>query len=54
MLNLHKKERNLMTETELSNITQMQKVNSLLLKKKVGKVSRDKQLRFQAELLTLK
>ena len=54
MLNLHKKERNLMTEIELSNITQMQKVNSLLLKKKVGKVSRDKQLRFQAELLTLK
>jgi hypothetical protein len=51
MLNLDKKDRNLMTEKELQNITQMQKFNALLLKKGLGKTTRIKQLRLQAELL---
>lgn len=54
LLNLTNKERNLMTEKELSNITLMQKQNSILLKKKVGKDARIKQLASLAELLTFK
>jgi len=50
-LGLSKKDRNLMTEKELSNITIMQKVNSMLLEKKIGKEARIKQLKFQAEVL---
>jgi len=53
MLNLENKERNLMTEKELNSITQMQKLNALLLKKNVGKVTRVKQLELQAELLNI-
>ena len=47
------KPRNEMTEQELSNITQLQKFNSLLLKKRIGKVARIKQLKIMAEALNL-
>jgi len=52
LLGLSKKDRNLMSETELSNITIMQKLNSILLEKKMGKDTRIKQLTLQAEVLT--
>jgi len=52
MLGLSKKDRNLMTETELSNITIMQKLNSVLLERKTGKDARNKHLKLQAEVLT--
>jgi hypothetical protein len=51
LLNVNK-ERNLMSEIELSNITLMQKQNAIMLRKKVGKDARIKQLRILAELLT--
>lgn len=53
ILNLNSKERNLMTEKELKSITQMQKLNALLLKKKIGKGARIKQLKLQSELLDI-
>jgi len=54
LLGLKSKDRNLMTENDLSNITQMQRMNSLLLRKNIGKDSRIKQLTLQAEMLTFK
>jgi len=54
LLGLEKKDRNLMTEEELRHITQMQKLNILLLKKRVGKDQRIKQLKLLSELLTTK
>ena len=45
-------DRNDMTEKELSNVTQLQKLNSMLLRDRVGKDSRLKQLKLQARLLT--
>jgi len=54
LLGLKSKDRNLMTEKDLSNITQMQRMNSLLLRKNIGKDSRIKQLTLQAEMLTFK
>lgn len=53
MLNLEKKERNLMTEKELNSITLMQKLNSMLLEKNIGKDARIKQLKLQSELLKI-
>lgn len=53
LLNLDSKERNLMTEKELSSITQMQKLNTLLLEKNIGKDARVKQLILQSELLKI-
>jgi len=51
LLGLSNKTRNLMTEKELNNITQMQKLNSLLLQKGKGKAARINQLKLQAEVL---
>lgn len=53
MLGLKDKDRNEMSEKELSNITQMQKLNAMLLRRNMGKVARDKQLMLQAELLNV-
>ena len=53
MLNLERKERNLMTEKELNSITQMQKLNAMLLEKNIGKDARIKQLTLQSELLKI-
>lgn len=53
LLGLDKKDRNEMTEKELNSITHLQKVNSLLLRKKTGKDARIKQLMFQAEALKI-
>jgi len=53
ILKLHKKDRNLMTENELNTITVLQKTNVLLLRKKVGKDARIKQLMLQAEILNI-
>lgn len=53
LLKLEKVERNLMTEKQLSAITQLQKLNSILLKDKVGKEARIKQLQLQARLLSI-
>jgi len=47
------KPRNELSELELNNITQMQKLNSLLLRDNVGKESRIKQLKQQARLLNM-
>lgn len=51
LLGVSKKDRNLMTEKELSSITQMQKLNSILITRGVGLDARIKQLELQAELL---
>lgn len=51
LLGLGYKDRNDMTEQDLNNITMMQKLNTMLLENNVGKISRIKQLKFQAELL---
>ena len=53
LLKLDKKDRNLMSEKELKSITQLQKLNSLLLSDKIGKDSRVKQLKLQARLLSI-
>ena len=53
LLNLSKKERNLMTEKELNNITIMQKANSIYMNKGMGKVKRYKLLEMQAEILNI-
>lgn len=53
LLKLSKKERNLMTEKELNCITQMQKLNSILIQKGIGKDARIKQLEINAEALKL-
>jgi len=53
MLGLRKKHRNIMTEKELNDITQLQKLNALLLRKRVGKEARIKQLKLQVELLNV-
>ena len=45
------KNRNEMTEKDLNNITQLQKMNSLLISKNVGKDSRVKRLKELAEIL---
>lgn len=53
LLDVDKKSRNEMTEKELNSITHLQKVNSLLLRKKTGKAARIKQLMFQSEALKI-
>lgn len=53
ILGLKKTERNVMTEKQLNTITQLQKLNTLLINKGVGKASRIKQLELQAELQTI-
>lgn len=53
LLGLSKKERNVMTEKELSNITQMQKLNSILITRGIGVEARVRQLELQAELLKI-
>jgi hypothetical protein len=51
ILSLNGKNRNEMTEKDLNNITQLQKMNSLLISKNVGKDSRVKRLKELAEIL---
>ena len=53
LLGLNIKDRNLMTEKELNNITQMQKLNSLLITKGVGLDARIRQLELQSQLLKM-
>ena len=53
LLNLNNKERNNMTEKQLNAVTQLQKLNSLLLKDKVGQDARIKQLKLQSRLLSI-
>lgn len=53
LLGLEKKERNLMSEKELNSITQMQKLNALLITKGVGKDARIKQLELHAEVFKM-
>jgi hypothetical protein len=50
---LKDKNRNEMSETELSKITILQKVNSTLINDKVGKKSRIKQLQMVSKSLEL-
>ena len=44
------KDRNQMTESELNKLTHLQKYNSLLIRKKVGRVSRYKKLLEVSEM----
>lgn len=53
LLGLGYKDRNLMTEKDLDNLTMMQKTNAMLFKAGVGKESRIKQLKFQAKILNV-
>lgn len=53
LIGLETKDRNLMTEKELNSLTQMQKLNSLLISKGVGKDARIKQLELQSQLLKM-
>jgi hypothetical protein len=45
------KDRNNMTESELKQLTYLQKFNSMLIKKRIGKDSRIKQLKQAAEII---
>ena len=51
LLNLDDKERNEMTEKELSDITALQKYNAVLIKKRIGISSRKKLLNLFVESL---
>lgn len=53
LMGLETKDRNLMTEKELNSLTQMQKLNSLLISKGIGKDARIKQLELQSQLLKM-
>jgi len=53
LLGLSKKDRNQMSEDELKAITQLQKLNSLLIERGVARVPRHKQLEIQAELIKM-
>jgi hypothetical protein len=53
LLGLSNKNRNMMSEKELSSITQMQKLNSILITRGTGLNARIKQLELQAELLKI-
>ena len=54
MLGLEDKDRNTMTEKELDNVTQMQKLNSILIENRVSKPKRIGQLEMLASALNLK
>jgi hypothetical protein len=53
LLGVEHKDRNLMTEKELNSVTQLQKLNSMLLMRGVGKDARIRQLTLQTELLKM-
>ena len=53
LLGISKKDRNVMSENELANITAMQKFNTILIKDKIGKKSRQRLMVIHAKSLQL-